>query len=157
MKTSHLVLLIVVTLIVVEAMLGLRVWIQSTSGPMDRQGVVSLFDTTDVVASPASLLTGKDALRESGVVDFTVLVAIEAYLVGALVLVLVIIGVNGGWKWLMALRSVQLPEFVVEQMEQSRVRRVWQPAFHAGNPRRARRYVVHLGRRNGQSMATRRA
>jgi hypothetical protein len=156
MKTSRLVILIVLTVVLVEAMLLLRVWIQATAKPMDSEGVVSLVDTTDVLASPAALLTGEEALRESGVVDFTVLVAIEAYVVAAIVIVLVIVGLNGGWNRLMALRPVHLPDFVVRQMQAPVERRIWQPVLGIRRPH-ARHYIVHAARRGYPTISKRRS
>jgi hypothetical protein len=115
---------------------------------MDSEGAQSLFDTTDVLAAPAALFTGEEPLRESGVVDYTLLVSIEAYVVIALLLIVFVAGLNGGWNWIKALWPVQYPDFMVQQMKPPRVRRVWQPASGLG-ARTTRHYVVHaikLGR-----------
>jgi len=142
MKTSRLIALIVLLVLLIEGFLGLRVWMQSTDRDVDSDGMESLYEITDVLAAPAALLTGDEPLQESGVVDFTVLLAIEAYAIAALAVIVVIVLVSGGWHRLLALRPVQYPDFVVDQMKPPVVRRVWQPVSGpiAG---RARHIVVH--------------
>jgi hypothetical protein len=86
-------------------------------------------------------------LQEAGVIDFTVLVAIEAYAIAALALIVLIVLVSGGWHRLLALRPVRYPAFVVDQMKPPSVRRVWQPVS-GSTARRTKHYVVHTTRRN---------
>ena len=142
MKTPRLIALIVLLLLLVEGFLGLRVWAQSTDRELDADGMESLYEITDALAAPAALLTGDEPLQESGVVDFTVLVAIEAYAIAALAVIVAIVLVSGGWHRLLALRPLHYPDFVVDQMKPPAVRRVWQPVsgLVAG---RARHIVVH--------------
>jgi hypothetical protein len=143
MKTSTMIAMIVLLVLLIEAFLGLRVWVQSTDGEVDSDGMESLYEITDALAAPAAILTGDEPLQASGVVDFTVLVAIEAYAVAALALIVAIVLVSGGWHRLLALRPVRYPDFVVEQMKPPVVRRVWQPvAGLAGHG--SKHYVVHV-------------
>jgi hypothetical protein len=142
MKTRSLITLILIAGVAIEAALLIRVWAQSTSQPMDGTGMTVLFDVTDVLASPFSAITGDLPSKESGVVDYTVLVALEAYfvaMVGVIVLVLVL---RGGWSWLDQHRPVHLPDFVLAQMDHGRERRLWQPTY-TGRRSGARFYVLH--------------
>lgn len=143
MKTSTLIYLIVLLVLLIEGFLGLRVWMQSTDRAVDSNGMESLYEITDALAAPAALLTGEETLQESGVVDFTVLVAMEAYAIAALVLIVTIVLVSGGWHRLLALRPVHYPDFVIDQMKPPAVRRVWQPVSgpQAGS---TRHYVAHV-------------
>src|SRR5687767_9205411 len=109
MKTSRLIALIVILLLLVEGFLGLRVWAQSTDRELDASGMESLYEITDALAAPAALLAGDEPLQESGVVDFTVLVAIEAYAIVALAVIVAIVLVSGGWHRLLALRPLHYP------------------------------------------------
>jgi hypothetical protein len=144
-KISTLTALIVLLVLLTEGFLGLRVWMQSTDREVDSEGMESLYEITDALAAPATILTGDEPLQASGVVDFTVLVAIEAYAIAALALIVTIVLVSGGWHRLIALRPVHYPDFVVQQMKPPVVRRVWQPVtgpITGGS----RHYVVHVTR-----------
>src|SRR5687767_12276436 len=127
MKTSTLIALIVLLVLLIEGFLGLRVWTQSTDREVNSNGMENLYEITDALAAPAALLTGERPLQRSGVVDFTLLVAIEVYAVAALTVIVATVLVSGGWHRLLALRPVHYPDFVVKQMKPQAVRRVWQP------------------------------
>jgi hypothetical protein len=153
MKTSTMIAMIVLLVLLIEGFLGLRVWMQSTDRELDSDGMESLYEITDFLAAPAAILTGDEPLQASGVVDFTVLVAIEAYAVAALALIVAIVLVSGGWHRLLALRPVRYPDFVVEQMKPPSVRRVWQPVVGPAATG-SRHYVVHFTRQ-GRSQTRR--
>ena len=143
MSTWRFILLVVVALLAVEGLLALRIWMQATGQPIESDGAQSLFDVTDTLVSPLTVFTADKPLRESGVVDFTVLASVEFYVVAALSLIAFVVLANGGWNRLMALRSVRHPDFVLEQMKDKPIRRVWQPtevtAYRSG-----RLYTSHL-------------
>ena len=143
MSTWRFVFLIVFSLLAIEGLLALRVWMQATAQPIDSDGAQGLFDITDTLAAPLFIVTGEKPLRESGVVDFTVLASIEFYVVVALILIACVVLVNGGWNRLMALRPAHHPDFVLQQMKDKPIRRVWQPVA-ATHVRPGRLYVSHL-------------
>ncbi len=145
MKTSTVIVMIVLLVLLIEGFLGLRVWMQSTDREVNSNGMESLYEITDALAAPAAILTRDEPLQASGVVDFTVLVAIEAYAVAALALIVAIVLVSGGWHRLLALRPVRYPDFVLEQMKPPAVRKVWQPVSGPAAGR-SKHYVVHLTR-----------
>jgi hypothetical protein len=72
--------------IITEALLVVRVWAQVTSKPIDTGPLRLLFSLTQELAAPFERVTNEAPLQTSGVVDFTVLVAIEGYLIATLAL-----------------------------------------------------------------------
>lgn len=142
MSTWRFVFLVVFALLIIEGLLALRLWTQATARPIDSDGAQGLFDITDVLASPLAIVTG-EPLRESGVVDFTILASIEFYVIAALALIAAVVLLNGGWNRLLALRPVHHPDFVLQQMKDKPVRRVWQP-IAGSHSHSGRLYVAHL-------------
>jgi hypothetical protein len=59
-----------------------------------------------------------------------------------LAIILFVLVLRGGWSWLDAHRPVHLPDFVLDQQDHGRVRRVLQPTF-TGRRSDARYYVLH--------------
>ena len=78
-----------VVFVVVEALLGARIWLQLSSAPLDGERARMLLSVTTELAAPFEALTHRPLLDRAGVVDFTALVAMEAYLVAMLALVVV--------------------------------------------------------------------
>jgi hypothetical protein len=86
--------LIILAGIAAEGLLILRLWAQVTSRPVDSGNLRFLFSITQDLASPFGLITHEEPLQTSGIVDFTVLVAIEGYLIVTLALIAVCFFVN---------------------------------------------------------------
>jgi hypothetical protein len=86
MKRATLAGLIIGLAVIVESLLVLRAWWQATAKPIDSSAAESLYAITRDLAAPFVLFTGEAARNETGVIDFTILVAIEGYFVAALAL-----------------------------------------------------------------------
>ena len=66
-------------------LLGLRVWLQLV-GETDRQGIVgTLYDLSGVLVSPFTKFEPTTPIKDNGILEFSSLVAIEAYLIAMLV------------------------------------------------------------------------
>src|SRR6266540_3771203 len=72
---------------VIEALLGLRLWVQLSNSPISGTTVL-LMDVTNKLVSPFRSLDGVVPIKQTGILEFATLAAIEAYLVLALALVL---------------------------------------------------------------------
>jgi hypothetical protein len=87
MKRITFVTFILFCAVLVEGLLALRVWAQLTGRPIDTEEMSLLFKVTRELASPLVMVTHEAPLETTGIVDFTVLVAMEAYLIAALALI----------------------------------------------------------------------
>lgn len=87
MKRATFLSAILLCGVLVEALLALRVWAQLTGRPIESQEMSLLFLVTRELASPLTLVTHEAPRETTGIVDFTVLVAMEAYLIGTLALI----------------------------------------------------------------------
>lgn len=121
-KTAALLVLSVGLLI--EALLALRLWLQVTSEPIQEEWQAQVLDLTDVLASPFQIFTGTAPNSQVGIVDFTVLVALEGYF-AAVVLALAVIYLAGRVAQALRARPKALPAFIAE-MERPPAR-YWQP------------------------------
>jgi hypothetical protein len=87
MKRATFLSAILLCGVLVEALLALRVWAQLTGRPIESEEMSLLFRVTRELASPLVLVTHEAPRETTGIVDFTVLVAMEAYLIGMLTLI----------------------------------------------------------------------
>jgi hypothetical protein len=127
MKTVLPFLLIALCFVLIETLLGMRIWAQATAQPIDSEEMVELFEITDDLAGPFEALTGEPPLRTTGVIDFTVFVAMEGYFVAMLALVFVLF-ILGRLIAFLGRRSPQPPPAFVQKIEAPRPRRqAWQP------------------------------
>jgi hypothetical protein len=130
-------------LIAVQAMLAMRTWMQLTASDLDEGAARTLFAFTHDLAAPFAVLSGEPPRDETGVVDFTVLVAIVGYFFLALVLIAltcVLTGVAGLGHW-GAGRAARL----FQAREESEVTVLWQPR-HCTKLPGARLYVSSVRR-----------
>jgi hypothetical protein len=127
---------VVLVFLPIEVLLMVRVWAQVTSQPLDTEAMQELFAVTDSLASPFEPLTGSPPLRATGVVDFTVLVAIEAYFVAMLVAVGLVLWFGLIWTLLSRHRTRELPAFVRAMNAPRGRRRAWQPVKALRRPGR---------------------
>ncbi len=90
------VTMVFLTGFLIEAMLAGRLWLQLTNEDTDATGLKALLvSVTDFLVSPfkgyeSTVLTE----RSSGVFEFSTLVAVEAYLIATLAIVLAIVGIR---------------------------------------------------------------
>jgi uncharacterized membrane protein YciS (DUF1049 family) len=90
------VTMVFLTGFIIEAMLAGRLWLQLNNEDTDATGLKALLvSVTDLLVSPFSgyestVLTE----RSSGVFEFSTLVAVEAYLIGTLAIVLAIVAIR---------------------------------------------------------------
>jgi hypothetical protein len=132
--------IVVLAFLPVLLLLVARVWVQVTSQSMNAEDMDRLFSVTDSLAGPFEALTGSPPLRTTGVVDYTVLVAIEGYFVAMLVAVCLVIWSELVWAFLTRRRKRELPAFVRAMKAPRSRRRAWQPMAPAR--RRGRFYVA---------------
>jgi uncharacterized membrane protein YciS (DUF1049 family) len=90
------VTLVFLTGFIIEAMLAGRLWLQLNNEDADATGLKAiLISVTDALVSP---FKGYDSTvlteRSSGVFEFSTLVAVEAYLIGTLAIVLAIVAIR---------------------------------------------------------------
>jgi hypothetical protein len=95
MKRAVFLSVVLLCGIVVEALLALRIWAQLTGKPIESDEMSLLFRVTRELAAPLVLVTHEAPLETTGIVDFTVLVAMEAYLIATLALIAAIFVVSG--------------------------------------------------------------
>ena len=95
MKRATFLSAILLCGVLVEALLALRVWAQLTGRPIESEEMSLLFRVTRELASPLVLVTHEAPRETTGIVDFTVLVAMEAYLIGMLALIAACFVVSG--------------------------------------------------------------
>ena len=134
---------ILACLIAVEALFVLRTWMQLTARDIEESAARTLFAFTHDLAAPFAKLSGEPPRNETGVVDFTVLVATVGYFLVALVLVAltcILTGVArlGHWG---AGRAARL----FRAQEDSEATVVWQPR-HCTKLPGARLYVSSVRR-----------
>jgi uncharacterized membrane protein YciS (DUF1049 family) len=90
------VTMVFLTGFIIEAMLAGRLWLQLNNEDADATGLKAiLISVTDALVSP---FKGYDSTvltqRSSGVFEFSTLVAVEAYLIGTLAIVLAIVAIR---------------------------------------------------------------
>jgi hypothetical protein len=126
MKRASFVLTVLAGGLLVEALLAFRLWVQITGKPIESNSSLSLFSLTDDLIAPFQLLTGNAPLKGAGVIDFTLLVAMEGYFVAMLALLglAFVLWRTGGW--LAEHQRWELPYFVVAERKASIHRQVWQ-------------------------------
>jgi hypothetical protein len=95
MKRAVFLSVVLLSGIVVEALLALRVWAQLTGKPIDSEEMSLLFRVTRELAAPLVLVTHEAPRETTGIVDFTVLVAMEAYFIATLALIAACFVVSG--------------------------------------------------------------
>ena len=140
MKTAAPFLLVLLCFLAIEALLLVRVWAQATSQPMETDAMAQVFSLSDQLASPFEGLTGDPPLQTTGVIDFTILVAIEGYFIAMLAVVFVLFWLAGLRVFLRGRRTEELPPFA-QAIEAPRNRRqAWQPVTGSRLP--SRRYYV---------------
>jgi hypothetical protein len=69
--------------IVIEALLAVRLWAQLTSQAATEQPLSYVFSATDFLIGPFRSAETAQPIRETGVLEFSTLVAMEAYLAAA--------------------------------------------------------------------------
>jgi uncharacterized membrane protein YciS (DUF1049 family) len=81
-----------VTAFIIEALLAARLWLQMTTNAPSSGLEALVISITDVLVSPfRGYETAVIGERASGIFEFSTLVAVEAYLIGTLVIVLMIV------------------------------------------------------------------
>jgi hypothetical protein len=90
MKRAGIIGFVLCLAIVVEALLIGRAWMQATAADASSSAATSLFSFTHDLAAPFAIFTGEQASDETGIIDFTVLVAIEGYFLLALAVIALI-------------------------------------------------------------------
>jgi hypothetical protein len=140
MKTAVPLFLIAVGFLAVEVLLGLRIWAQATAEPIDSEEMVRLFEVTDDLASPFEAITGRPPLHTTGVIDFTVLVAVEGYFVVTLIAVFMLLFLGSLISFVLHHRVRSRPAFVAKIEAPRRRRLVWQPVMAEQHP--GRRYYL---------------
>ncbi|HEX5370330.1 MAG TPA: hypothetical protein VFY10_13020 [Dehalococcoidia bacterium] len=141
MKRAPIILSILAATAIVEALLGFRLWVQITAQPIEGQSSLSVMSLSRGLSLPFGYVTGSAPITGTGVIDFTLLTAMEGYflaMLGALFLTFAFGRTSG---WLAAHRSPALPRFVVQE----RSNRNRRPALQ----------LVHSSRRDGVRFYTR--
>ena len=152
MKTALPLFVVALCFLVIEALLVLRIWAQATAEPIDTNEMVRLFTVTDDLAEPFQALTGEPPLRTTGVIDFTVLVAIEGYFIAMLVLIFITFVLGRILGFFASRRPRKLPAFV-QALEAPRSRRqAWQPL--TASQRSGKRFYVSFNLRDERTAHT---
>jgi hypothetical protein len=126
MKRLALVAAAFVCVLAVDSLLILRTWMQVTAKPLDSDAATSLFSLTQDLASPFSAITGQQPRADTGVVDFTVLVAIEGYFVALLIVVWLVFFFGNAVPWLVHPSAQRLSRLAAES-EDGPDYEIWQP------------------------------
>jgi hypothetical protein len=95
MRRASYLSVVLLSGIFIEALLALRVWAQLAGKPIESGEMSLLFRVTRELAAPLVLVTHEAPRETTGIVDFTVLVAMEAYLILTLALIAVWFVVSG--------------------------------------------------------------
>jgi hypothetical protein len=108
---GRLILLVLLACLVVEGLLGVRLWAQLTSQPIDEGSLPFVFDTTGYLVSPFTEFEPSSPIRETGILEISTLIAMQAYLIAAAALVLVIMVIGGFVRlWFRPQREVPITE-----------------------------------------------
>jgi hypothetical protein len=126
MKRLALVTLAFVCVLAVESLLVLRTWMQVTAKPLESDAATSLFSLTHDLASPFAAITGQQPRTDTGVVDFTVLVAIEGYFVALLIVVWLVFFFGNAVPWLAHPSGPRLSRLAAES-DDGPSYQIWQP------------------------------
>ena len=121
------IIIVLLTAATIEALLATRVWAQVTAQPMEEAWFTSLLKVTDDLASPFAMFTGDEPMHTTGVIDFTVLVAIEGYFIAMLALVAFIYAAGRVGSLFGRPRRHPLPAFMAAQREPEALPQIWQP------------------------------
>ena len=113
MKRASVVLSLLAATAIVEAMLAFRLWIQVTAQPVEAQSTLSLMSLSDKLALPFRFVTGKAPLSGTGVIDYTLLTAMEGYFIAMLALLFLTFAFGRTTGWLAEHSSTPVPRFVV--------------------------------------------
>src|SRR5687768_15181573 len=97
-RLPHPALVIVLAGIVVETLLGLRLWAQLSSQDPSAGLVGVLFSITDFLVGPFRAAEPAALTRETGIFEVATLTAIEVYLVAMLVGLFFVFGSQGLYK-----------------------------------------------------------
>jgi hypothetical protein len=93
--------------------MALRIWIQVSARPVDTDSATVLFSVTRDLARPAELITGSPPLQETGVIDITTLVAMEAYFIATLAAIVLVLTYGEG-RGILTARARKAPPFAAE-------------------------------------------
>jgi hypothetical protein len=140
MKTAIPLFLIALCFLAVELLLGLRIWAQATAQPIDSEEMTRLFEVTDDLAGPFEAITGQPPLPTTGVIDYTVMVAVEGYFVLTLIAVFLLVFLGRLIAFVLHHRVRQMPAFVAKIEAPRRRRLAWQPVAAEQHP--GRRYYM---------------
>jgi hypothetical protein len=111
LPVGRLILLVLLACLVVEGFLGVRLWAQLTSQPIDEGSLPFVFDTTDYFISPFAEFEPSAPIRETGILEISTLIAMQAYLIAAAAIVLVIMVLGGLIRlWFRPQREVPITE-----------------------------------------------
>jgi hypothetical protein len=111
LPTGRLILLVVIALIIVEALLGARLWAQLTNQEIDSGDLPMIFRVTDRLISPFAAYESTSPIRETGIVDISTLVAMQAYFFIAAAIIIGIAALGGLISvWFRPLRDVVVIE-----------------------------------------------
>jgi hypothetical protein len=113
--------------------MALRIWIQVSARPVDTDSATVLFSVTRDLARPAELITGSPPLQETGVIDITTLVAMEAYFIATLAAIVLVLTYGEG-RGILTARARKAPPFAAELEREGRRRPLWQPIDTARHP-----------------------
>ena len=130
MKRASIVLCLLAATLIVEAMLAFRLWIQVTAQPVEAQSSLSLMSLSDKLALPFRFVTGKAPLSATGVIDYTLLTAMEGYFIALLALLFLTFVFGRTTGWLAAHSSRPVPRFVIVETSLSH-RRVALQTIHS--------------------------
>ncbi len=134
MKSKIGVLLIVLSGLLLEALLGARLWVQATSQDVGNVWISPLMSVTDVLTEPFALFVGRHQLGRSGIIDYSVLVTMEAYFVGMIGLLVLAGATKGAVSLILDLRPVHLPDFVIDETKPAHETKFWQPIASLRRP-----------------------
>jgi hypothetical protein len=82
---GRLAWLVLLTGLVVEGLLAFRLWVQITNQSLTSSAMSLLFEASTFLISPFASMETTQPIKDTGVLEFATLVALEAYLAATLI------------------------------------------------------------------------
>jgi hypothetical protein len=91
LPVGSLLLLAMATGLLIEALLGVRLWAQLTSQPVNGGLLEAVFDVTKPLVSPFDKYEPSRPIRETGILEIATLIAMQVALVATAVVMLIVV------------------------------------------------------------------
>lgn len=116
--TGRLMLLALLGGAAIEALLGARLWAQLTAQSVDSGILLLVFDATEPLVSPFRGYEPSLPIKQTGILELATLIAIQAYLIAAIALLLLIGVLSAVIRFFFApRREVRMPEPPVKRQK----------------------------------------